>query len=341
VALALLAVLPGTVQASYDPLASGTGKLTLAPGFRALLGRKGVTITAQRSAILPVAGGEADPTTEKGSFELGGELVLATKARKVALTFLTVNTKPGPLYAKVAGGQQKVAKARSATFKSEGFAYGYEATGLTLSPKTAKRLDKRLQVKAFDGGELLGNVKVSANPATVTILTQGKATLSLDPAFAAKLSSLFVSRNPIFPAEHQEDVFSLPIAIGSEVAPDASQGTLRTGGAIELLQLGGGQLFWRELWLQPGSAQALGEVELDPSPPYPGKQGQAGVFFLGVGQVSSDSATRAITVADAPVALTVLTAQDLNEAFSGPLDKGDLFAAGETAGTVSFTAQAQ
>lgn len=349
VAFALLATLPGVAHAAYDPLASGTAKLTFAPGFRALLrsegievtGRKGVVIKARRTAIFPVIGGEADPATEKGSFELGGELIVATKARKVALNLVTVNTKTSPLYAKVAGGQQKVAKAGSAAFDSDGFAYGYEATGLRLSSKTAARLDKRLKVKAFDGGRLLGNVKVSADPATVTIVPQGEATLSLAPAFVAKLASLFVSRNPIFPAEHQEDVFSLPIAIGSQLAPDASRGTLRTGGAIELLQLGGGQLFWHELWFQPEGAQVLAEAELDPSPPYPGKQGQVGVFALGAGQVSSDPATGAITVTGAPITLTALTAQNLNEAFSRPLEKGDLFTAGEAVGAVSFTAQAQ
>jgi hypothetical protein len=347
VALCLLHV--GAAHATYDPLASGQATISLSPSFRDLMrqqglklsGRKGVRVRAQRTILLPVAGGEADPATSKGSFELGGEVVLASSSRSIRLTFLTVNTKPSPLYAKVGGGQQKVAKAKTASFFRSGFAYGYEAKGLTLSEKTATRLDKRLKIDTFEAGQTLGTLRVSANPSTVAILPKGGATLALDPAFAAKLSSLFVSRNPIFPAEHQGDVFTLPIGQEGQLAPDASQGTLRTAGSIELLQLGAGQLFWHELWFQPGKGQALAEAELDPSPPYPGKQGQVGVFALGPGQLTSNPAARTITVAGAPITLMALTAQDLNEAFSQPLGKGDLFAAGEVAGTVSYTAQGQ
>jgi len=348
-ALALCAPAAPAARATYDPLASGQATITLAPSFRAALsqeglvlsGRKGARVKGQRTVVLAVRGGEADPTIARASFELGGELVLSGAGKSLPLTFLTVNSKPSPLYAKVGGGQQKVAKAKRASFVRSGFSYGYVAKGLTLSEKTAIRLDKRLKVDAFEGGQPLGDLKVSATPTTVTILSQGKATLTLDPDFAAKLSSLFVSRNPVFPAEHLGDTFTLPIAGAGQLAPDASQGTLRTNGAIELLQLGAGQLFWQELWLQPGQGVALAEAELDPSPPYPGKEGQVGVFALGPGQVSSSPSARTITVSGAPLTLTALSAQNLNEAFSRPLGKGDLFAAGELAGTVSCTAQGQ
>lgn len=347
VALCLLPA--GAAHATYDPLASGQATISLSPSFRDLMrqqglklsGRKGVRVKAQRTVVLPVAGGEADPASAKGSFELGGELVLASGGRSLRFTFLTANTKPSPLYAKVAGGQQKVAKAKKASFLRSGFAYGYEAKGLTLSKKTATRLDKRLKIDAFEAGQSLGTLRVSANPSTVAILPTGGATLTFDPAFAAKLSGLFVSRNPIYPAEHQGDLFTLPIGPEGRLAPDVSQGTLRTTGSIELLQLGAGQLFWKELWFQPGEGQALADAELDPSPPYPGKQGQVGVFALGQGQVSSNSTARTITVSGAPLTLTALSANDLNEAFSQPLGKGDLFATGELAGTLTYTAQGQ
>ncbi len=347
---AVLCLLPaGAAHATYDSLASGQATISLAPSFHSLLkkegvkvsGRKGVAVRGQRTIVLPVAGGEADPTTSKGSFELGGEVVLSSPGHSIRLTFLTVNTKPSPLYAKVAGGQQKVVKAKTASFLRDGFAYGYEAKGLTLSQKTATRLSKRLKVGAFEAGQLLGTLRVSANPSTVTILPVGSATLTLNPDFAAKLSSLFVSRNPVFPAEHQGDTFTLPIAAAGQLSPDGSQGTLRTGGAIELLQLGAGQLFWQEMWFEPAAGLTLAETELDPSPPYPGKQGQVGVFALGQGQVTSDLASRTITVNGAPLTLTPLSAQDLNEAFSRPQKKGDLFAAGESMGVVSYSAQGQ
>lgn len=346
----LLALLfAGSAQATYDPLASGTATISLSGSFRSLMhtehlkltGRKGARVVAQKRVVLPVAGGEADPLTAKGSFELGGEVVLSSPGHSMRLTFLTVNTKPSPLYAKVGGGQQKVAKAKKANFGRQGFSYTYKATGLTLSAKTATRLGKRLKAEGFEAGQLLGCLKVTANPETVSVLPQGRATLVLDPAFAAKLSSLFVARNPIFPAEHQGDTFTLPIALKGQLAPDASKGTLRTAGELELLQLGAGQLFWKELWFQPAEARALGEAELDPSPPYPGKRPEAAIFTLGAEQVTSDPSARTITVTGAPLTLTPLTAQDLNEGFSRPQEKGDLFKPGEAAATLSFTAQGQ
>jgi hypothetical protein len=347
---ALFLVLPvGAASAAYDSLASGQGVISLAPSFRSLLkqegivlsGRKGAKVKRQRSAVLPVSGGEADPILAKGSYELGGELVLARGRKSLSFKFVTVNSKPSPLFAKIGGGQQKVAKAESASFLRRGFAYGYRAEGLRLSSKTATRLDKRLDTGAFEPGQLLGSLEVSANPAAVAVLPQGRATLTLDPAFAAKLSSVFVSRNPVFPAEHQGDTFTLPIAPEGQLAPDASAGALRTAGALELLQLGGGQLFWRELWFQPDQRQVVAEAELDPSPPYPGQQGQVGIFVLGEGRVTRNSKARTIDVAEAPLNLTGLTAQNLNEAFTSPSGQGDLFAPGEAAGTISFTAQGQ
>lgn len=339
----------GSARATYDPLGSGTATISLAPSFRALLhaegvkltGRKGARVVGQKRIVLPVAGGEADPTIAKGSFELAGEVVISSPGHSLALTFVTVNAKPSPLYAKLGGGQQKIAKAKKAAFGRQGFSYTYRATGLTLSAKTATRLGKRLKAKGFEAGQLLGSLKVAANPATVSILPQGRATLVLDPAFAAKLSSLFVARNPIFPAEHQGDTFTLPIGLKGQLAPDASKGTLRTEGTLELLQLGAGQLFWKELWFQPELARAIGEAELDPSPPFPGKRPEAGIFAMGPGQVVSDPTARMIGISNAPLTLSALTAQDLNEGFSRPQEKGDMFSPGEAAGIVSFTAQGQ
>lgn len=349
IALAFGLLTAGTAQATYDPLGSGKATISLAASFRSLMhtehlklsGRKGARVVGGKRIVLPVSGGEADPTTSKGSFELGGEVVASSPGHSMRLTFLTVNTKPSPLYAKVGGGQQKVAKAKKARFGRQGFSYTYRAQGLTLSQKTATRLGKRLKAEGFEAGQLLGALKVSANPATVTILPQGRATVVLDPAFAAKLSALFVARNPIFPAEHQGDVFTLPIGLKGQLAPDGNRGTLRTAGELELLQLGAGQLFWRELWFQPDLFRAIGEAELDPTPPYPGKRPEAGIFSMGPGQVTSDPSARTITVSGAPLTLTALTAQDLNEGFSRPQEKGDEFSAGEAAGSVSFVAQGQ
>ena len=75
-----------------------------------------------------------------------------------------------------------------------------------------------------------------SQPKLATVLESGRATFVFDAAFLAKLESRFVSVNPIFPAEHQGPTYTFPITLGGQIAPNGSEGTLRTGGTVELLQ---------------------------------------------------------------------------------------------------------
>lgn len=170
----------------------------------------------------------------------------------------------------------------------------------------------------------------------MTLLPQGQATLAPDPPILAKFKSLFVSLNPISPAELSPGpVFHFPIVPGSQIAPDASSGTLRLGGAIELLQLGAGQVFQKEFWLDLAAKDASSEVDLEPTPAFPGKLGRIGTYAIGMGGASvvSEPKARTITVSNALFTLDASTAQSFNEAFAGG---SPTFAAGEVFGTVGF-----
>ena len=288
-ALGLLTLLafPAASPGAYDPLGAGTTKLSLDPSFLALLKRQGVTLSAQAPAkrvgktiTLPVSGGRMDPTTGKGEALQEGTLVFQRAKRKVPLRNLEVKAKSTPLYAKVGGSQLKVAKAKSTKAKREGFGMGFSAKGLSLTQKVATRLNKKLRTKdAFKEGQAIGTLKLRSVPRTVTVLPQGKGTLVPDPVFLAKLKALFVSLNPISPAELSPGpLFSFPIAAGGEIAPDATAGTLRLGGAIEALQLGAGQIFHSEYWLDLGAKATSAEVEILPTPTFPGKLGRIGCW---------------------------------------------------------------
>jgi hypothetical protein len=148
-----------------------------------------------------------------------------------------------------------------------------------------------------------------------------------------------ISINPIFPAEHPGP-FTLPIFSGT-ISADAATGITRSGGSLEFLQLGGGQVFWHELWFDLAGHQVLAEVDLEPTPAFPGKLGQMPIAVLGTGTVSADPNARTITVSGARFALNVASATYFNEAFAKPLGKEDVFVAGEPLGTISFVAQAQ
>jgi hypothetical protein len=343
----MLLVFVPTASAASDPLASGTTKLTLDRGFLAFLKRDKVALGATAPARLkggvltmPVSGGLMDPTSGKGTIEQPGALVFRGR-KSVPLKDITIKTKHSPLIAKVGGSQLKVASSSKLTVKREGFGTSLSAGKLKLSAKVAERLNKKLRPKApFEEGQTIGSLASRTQPATVTLLEANRAALVLDSAFLAKLASLFVSVNPIFPAEHSGPTFTFPIIRGGAIAPDASAGTLRTGGDVELLQLGGGQVFWHEPWPELGTKVDSAEVNVQPSPPYPGKLGRVGLFDLNMAAaaISSDPRARTIGVSGASLTLEAQTAATLNQAFSPGTET---FRAGEALGVLSFVAQSQ
>lgn len=348
--LALLAIAP-TAQATYNPLNSGQTKLTLAKPFLTLLKENGVKLSGKEGATLkhgvasfPVSGGKFDPTTSNGFIEHAGALFFGAGAQKVPLTSLQLKTtqKHAPFSAKFGGGQLKMASAAKLAVSREGFADKVKVQTLKLSSKVATRLDKKLRLKGvFKAGQLIGSTITKANPQTVAVAESGKASFVFDPATAAKLQSLFVAINPIFPAEHPGP-FTLPIFTGT-ISPSASEGTIQTLGSIELVQIGGGQVFLREAWAELSAGAYSVELELTPSPPYGGKQGRVpvGTLSLAGAAISSDPAARTIGVTNAAIAMGANLAAAFNEAFAKPLKKANVFAAGEPLGTLSFVAQAQ
>jgi hypothetical protein len=122
------------------------------------------------------------------------------------------------------------------------------------------------------------------------------------------------------------------------VAPTGTEGTLRTGGAVELLQLGGGQVFWQELWLDLGAKLDTAEVDIEPTPTFPGKIGRVGVFGLTGGSIASDPKARSVSLSGGTLVLDAGAAKTLNDAFN---EGKELFRAGDVAGSVSFSALVQ
>jgi hypothetical protein len=347
-ATAVLVLVPAA-RASYDPIGSGTTKLVFDRGFLASLRREGVNLGAKAPArikgnalVMPVSGGRADPTKGKGEVEQEGTLVFAAGNRRVPFRNIELKVKKTPLFAKVGGGQLKLVTAKKVTAARSGFGNAYRATGLQLTQKVATRLNKKLRTgKFFAEGQAVGTVTSETQPQRVTVLPQGTATLTPDPAILAKFKSLFVSLNPISPAELSPGpVFHFPIAVGGQLAPDASEGVLRTAGAIELLQLGAGQVFQKEYWLDLSAKDTSSEVDVEPTPAFPGKLGRIGTYAIGMGAAAISSApkSRTISVSGAAFTLDAQTAQSFNEAFAGGKA---VFAPGEVFGTVSFGAVGQ
>jgi hypothetical protein len=343
--LGLLLAAPAA-SASYDSVSGGATRLVLEKRFAAFLGEAGVKIgTAAgatekgRKLVLPVSGGRLDPTIGRGEIEHLGTIVLRSARARVLIRKLVVKTASAPLVAKVGGSQLKIATSAATDSTRDGFATKLEARKLRLTDKVATRLNKKLRPREeFRAGQVVGTLASEATPLVTAIVPTGRATLVFDGAFMAKLDRRFVSVNPIFPAEHVGPTFTLPIIPGGTLAPDASQGTLRTGGEIEFLRLGAGQVFWHELWFDVGSGTTLAEVDVEPTPAFPGKLGQIPILGLGEGAAGADAGTRVISLNGAPLTLPAEIAAIFNQAFA---EAGEDFKAGELVGTLSFAAQAQ
>lgn len=344
---ALLAAQARPAEAINDPLGSGTTRLVLDKRFARFLKQDGIELGTKAGArrgggvlLLPVSGGSLDPTIGRGEIENAGSLVFQNGRRRLPLRAVRVKTKRTPLIAKVGGSQLKVATAARIDSSREGFGTAFTAEGLKLSAKVATRLNKKLRpALPFAPGQPLGKLLSRVQPQTIAILAGGTATISIDPAFLAKLDAHFVSLNPIAPAQRSPGpIFSFPIIAGGRLSPDALAGTLHSAGALEFLQLGSGQVFWTEPWFDLDLHQTLAEADVEPTPTYPGKLGQVPVLDLGAGSTAADPNARTIALGGAPLSLPAAVAAYFNQAFAE--GKPD-FEPGEPVGSLAFTAQAQ
>lgn len=343
-ALFLTLAIASSAKAAYDPLGFGTAKLTLEKSFSSFLAKNEISLQAGAGAkrkgtsiLLPVTGGQVDPTTGKGEAKADGTLLFQGKTRKLPLREIKVKSTREPLIAKVGGGQLKLASAKKTAAKRAGFGTKLTSTELRLTAKLVTRLNKKLRPKTpFKANQPLGTLTTNAQPALVTIEETGTASVTLDSAFLAKLDEHFVSLNPIAPAQRFGTQATFPIIVGGQIAPDGTQGTLRTAGDLEFLQLGAGQVFWHELWLDLGANSDSAEVDVEPTPTFPGRIGRVGVLDYTPAAVASDPKKRTISVSGAALKLSAGAAATFNEAFAQ--GQPPVFAGGEAVGTLSFGA---
>jgi hypothetical protein len=334
--LGLIAV--PSARATYDPLASGATVVRLDKGFLTLLRARGVGIATREGASFgngslrfPVAGGKFDPTTKQGTVEHEGAAVFKRGNRTLPLKGLQLKTtrRSSPFVAKLGGGQLKLGPPQRLSVSRQGFGEKVTVSEMRLSAKFATRLSKRLRLRdVFREGMLVGSAVTRANPTSVAIQGKGDVSFEFDPAMAAKLDDLHVAVNSIFPAEHRGP-FTFPIFTG-KLAPNFSSGFVQLEGALELLQLGGGQVIWREPVL-----------DLDNSVLSPREREPVAGLDLGAGSVEASPGRRTLAVTGAALTLNDSTVAAFDEAFAKPQGKRDVFSAGEVLGRISFVAAAQ
>lgn len=336
-----------SADAAYEPAGSGATALKLEKGFARLLQRNGVKLGVTGGTTLrngkvafPVSGGKADPASKRATVLHSGALTLIRGSRGFRIDDLMVKTtrKRSPLAAKVGGGQIKLFEASDITVRRSGFGVAIRSVGLRMTAKLAVRLNHKLGLnRVFAEGIPIGSAVTRVQPALASISRAGRLSIEFDPELLAKLDRLFVAVTPIHPAEHPGP-FTFPI-FGGKLSPQLSSGVIQEEGSLELLQLGGGQVFWREPWADLDSASLSSEVDLEPAPPYRGKIGRVAIASLDLSgaTLASRPSQRTLEVTGGRLSLSPEAAAELNDAFA---EGKQVFAAGEGLGTVSFSAQA-
>ncbi len=356
----VLKVSPGTVKnrkvtlpvsgGSIDPT-NGLGSLELSGGMKFKRGKKTATVntlvldTAKSSLSAKVAGksmkfaGVANLTYSRNGFGVNvnvAKLKLTGKAAK-------------QLNKKLGFTGQKKGKAKGNKRAS--------ASKVVQPP--------------FKGNQVLGGAFSEAQPKTVAVLPGGEASLVLSASALQKLKKVGpppgeaagpfeVKLSTVAPTTVTNPgpppTVAFPIG-GGTIGPTASAGILQTAGGLQLTQsleaVGQGTtvLTMGNIWVDLGAKTATVEVTIQNDKNAElnkGNLGRASIADIQMtgATITSDPATRTVSVQNASATLQAITAETLNSVFIDPIEKATMeaqekFAGGDPLGVFSFTAHTQ
>lgn len=361
--VALLAAAPASSAAPRDPVADGAADLHLKRGMVRKLNNLGVAVQGLGAASvsgnkvsLPVREGRVDPTDGSGYLRLRGGFKLSRGKRGVPLTEVLVHTVRGAVYANVARAKMQIGSLDPLTVGRDGFGARLKAPRLVLNEQSARRISNRLGLRGgrrINPGRALSNVFAAVQPRTVVVLPQGTASLEADKALLGKLVAKGVKVpqgiTPIAPAQGKAPAgFELPIA-GGTLSPQADAGTLKTAGGVRIEKEAepfSPTVVLREIEVDFAARTATVQLEIGPTPPFPGVVGRSSIADVTVpnGAVSVDPAQRTIAIEGAEARLQAVAAATLNDVFNQPAPTpppASNFVVGDRLGTFSLTARAR
>jgi hypothetical protein len=359
---ALLAFVPAA-SAARDPISGGTTDLHLKRGFIKKLTNLGVGLvgvstgqTSGNKISLPVAEGMFDPTTAQGHFTSPGGFQLVKGSRSVPITGVEVNTVHSFVRATIAGAHMQLGTFGTPTVGREGFGARIKAGQLTLTQKAATRISNKL---GLQGGRRI-NQRVMSNefsitsPSSLTILGQNEATLEASAGTTKKLVEKGVDAatgiKPIAPAKNSKVTnFTFPIT-GGTLATNYTTGQITSTGGVEIVKKGktlSPTMKITNIWIEVAQKTATVELEITPTPPFPGQTGRSSIVELvfPANAIQSNPTTRQVTIKGAEAKLQAVAAATLNQVFNQGDEKAppasSEFVAGELFGTFSMVLQAQ
>jgi hypothetical protein len=375
--IALLAVAP-FASAAPDPLTGGKTTMTLQKSFTNYLKTFGISVSkispaklSGQTATFTVTGGSLDPTTGKGTVNLGGGLKFKAGKANAQVKALILDTNKKSLTGKISGKKVKLATIAGWSSKRNGFGATITINKVKLTNAGATQLNKKLgfskgKPKPFLGNKLIAKASADAQPGTVTLLPEGNVTFAATLSTLKKLTDVEVKITPIAPTGVPSlGSFLFPITSGT-VSP------LGTAGVVESSPVGG-VLLEQVLKFPPEAGQpdlvtriALNGFSIDLAAKTVkttvtaqsnaskelnlGTLPSTSIADIVVPGVVADSANRTVTVSNAPATLQAVSGAVLNgfvqvyEGYKAALKSPEAkpqIAAGESLGTFSFTAKTQ
>jgi hypothetical protein len=243
---ALLAWAP-LASATPDPVASGSTTVTLDNGFTKYLKTFGISVQKVSptklkggKATFTVTGGSLDPTTGKGTVNLGGGLKFKAGKKSAPVKGLVLNTSKKQLTGKVGGKKQTIAKVSGWSFTRKGFGVNLTVKKLKLTGGAATALNKKLgyakgKPKPFLGNKLIAKAAAETQPSTVTVLPVGNMTFNGDPGLLTKLKNVEVKLQTLGLTTQSGSTFTGPI-LGGTVSPTGTAGVVQSGIGLNLIQ---------------------------------------------------------------------------------------------------------
>jgi hypothetical protein len=262
------------------------------------------------------------------------------------------------------------AKAAKQLNKKLGFGGQKKGKGKAKGQKRAAA--SKLLQPPFKGNQVLGGSTSETQPKTVGVVATGNAQLVLSDAALAKLKNVgpeVAGTHPfevkLAPVDPTKVVSLSPVTTvfpisGGTMGPAATAGILQTAGGLKLtqnLEAGGKNekgettLVMGNIWVDLGAKTASVEVTItNPKTPEAnlGNLGRASIADVNLtgATITSDPATRTVSVQNASATLQAVTAETLNSVFITPIEKATgqpqtKFAGGDPLGVFSFTAQTE
>jgi hypothetical protein len=326
--IALLALAPFASAAS-DPLASGTTTMTLQKSFTNYLKTFGISVSkisptklSNGKATFKVTGGSLDPTTGKGTVNLGGGLKFKAGNKSAPVKGLVLDTNKKALSGKVGGKKVKIASIAGWSSTRKGFGTNLTIKKVKLTNAGATQLNKKLgfskgKPKPFLKNKLIAKATSETQPATVTVLPVGNMTFVGSPVLLTKLKNVEVKLQTLGLTTQSGTTFTGPI-LGGTVSPTGTAGVVQSGIGIKMVQnlplqvgaittnitLGG---IYVDLAAKTATVEVIAESNAE-SPAGSGKKplnlgnlGRSSIADITVTGVTADPTTRTVAINSAGV----------------------------------------